>query len=167
MAADVPRGEYAAAKAEEEEDDDDDDDVAPNAEDEDELEVDCCNGDSLTGRERAVDVNATASSANDGALMRRCGREADPRCDSDRASEAAPAAGGAAPAPDVAGLRPKLPERLPAPKLPPALTADNANASDLRAETRVESSATPGLDNEGEENNCAELDDDDDDKAER
>jgi hypothetical protein len=65
MAADVPRGEYAAAKADEEED------MAPKAEDEDELEADCCNGDNLIGRERAVDVKATASSANEGALTRR------------------------------------------------------------------------------------------------
>jgi hypothetical protein len=48
------------------------------------------------------------------------------------------------------------------PKVPPALTAGNANTSDLRAEIRAASVATPGLDTtEGDENN-AELDDDDD-----
>ncbi len=164
MAADVPRGEYAAAKADEDDEEEEEKDMA----NEDELEADCCNGDSLIGRERAVDVKATASSANEGALTRRCGREADPRCDSDRASDDESAAGGAATAPDVAGLRPKLPERVPAPKLPPALTADNANASDLRVEIRAASGATPGLDTTEGDENSAELDDDDvDDKAER
>jgi hypothetical protein len=157
----VPRGEYAAAKAENDDDEkeeEDEDETAPDVDEE--LEAVCGSGDSLMGRERAVAVNSTASSANEGALTRRCGRAADPdpswSSAVDRASEEV----------SSAGLTPKLPERAPAPAPAPELLPDE-RASDFRSDERAASTATPRVAaaSEGDERRAElELDDDDDDE---